>query len=276
VVYLGLTDQGVLDNQVHELYADGSNQWKHNNLTTAAGAQSALTTPTGYEFRQLEHVVYQGTDSHIYELWHDSNGWHVNDLTNAPAVAIGPLTARVFAPIATQNITFRGTGGADIQELWWDNTGTWRFSDLTDAAQAPLPESEPTNYSFPEQATQHINYLGTDGHVHELWWGYEHGWQHNDLTYRTGAPSGGLPSGYVFHDQGTQHVVYQGSDGIIHELWWDDSGWHHNPLTLGAPDALMAGGDPMGFDVTPSPGQGEQRVIYASKDHHVIELKWTP
>jgi hypothetical protein len=278
VVYLGLNDQGVLDNQVHELYADNSNKWQSNNLTTAVpgGAPLALTTPTGYEFRQLQHVVYQGTDSHIYELWHDSNGWHVNDLTNAPAVAIGPLTARVFTSIATQNITFRGTGGAHIHELWWDNSGTWRHSDLTDASQAPLAAGEPTNYSFLEQATQHINYLGTDGHVHELWWDYENGWQHNDLTYRTGAPLGGLPSGYVFTDQVTQHVVYQGNEGLIHELWWDNSGWHHNPLTIGAPDALMAGGDPTGFETIPSPGQGTQRVIYATRDHHVIELKWTP
>jgi hypothetical protein len=93
VIYLGQNSQGLLDSQVHELYADSSNQWQHNNLTTAVpgGAPLALTTPIGYEFRQLQHVVYQGTNSHIHELWHDSNGWHVNDLTNAPAVAIGPL-----------------------------------------------------------------------------------------------------------------------------------------------------------------------------------------
>jgi hypothetical protein len=60
VVYLGQDNQGVFDSQVHELYADGSNEWHHNNLTTAAGAPLALTTPTGYEFRKIQHVVYQG------------------------------------------------------------------------------------------------------------------------------------------------------------------------------------------------------------------------
>jgi hypothetical protein len=279
VVYLDRNEQG--EHQVHELYADNSNQWQHNNLTTAVpgGAPFAESTPTGYEFRQLQHVVYEGTDKHIYELWHDSNGWHVNDLTNAPVVGKGPLTARVFTPIATQNIRFLAFGSDHIHELWWDNSGTWRRSDLTHVSQAPSAATEPTNYSFWEQATQHINYLGTDDHVHELWWNYENGWQHNDLTYQTGAPlgrSGALPSGYVFRDQGTQHVVYQGGDGIIHELWWDNTGWHHNPLTMGAPDALMAGYDPTGFETTPSPGQGTRRVIYATRNLHVIELKWTP
>src|SRR5262249_10659747 len=276
VDYLGLNDQVLLDNQTHKLYADGSNEWHYTNMTTEAGAPLALSTPTGYEFNKLQHVVYQGTDSHIYELWFDSNGWHFNDLTNAPAVAIGPLTARVFKSIASQHITYRGTGGAHIHELHWDNIGTWRHSDLTIAGQAPLSASEPTNYIFDDQGTQHINYLGTDGHVHELWWDYENGWQHNDLTYRTGAPLGGLPSGYVCKSEGTQHVVYQGTEGHIHELWWDNSGWHHNDLTTGAPDRLMAGGDPTGYEFIPNVGQGTQHVIYANRDHHVIELKWTP
>jgi hypothetical protein len=279
VVYLNLNEQN--ENQVHQLYADNSNEWQHNNLTTAVpgGAPFAEHTPTGYEFRHLQHVVYDGTDKHIYELWQDSNGWHVNDLTNAPAVGGAPLTARVFTPIATQNIPFLEYGSGHIHELWWDNSGTWRRSDLTLVSQAPSAGSEPTNYSFWEQATQHINYAGSDGHVHELWWDYENGWQHNDLTYQTGAPllrSGAVPSGYVFRYEGTQHVVYQGGDGIIHELWWDNTGWHHNPLTMGAPDALLAGNDPTGFETTVSVGQGTQRVIYATRESHVIELKWTP
>jgi hypothetical protein len=271
VVYLGLNDQGVLDNQVHELVADSSNDWHHNNLTGATGATLALTTPTGYEFHGIQHIVYQGVDSHILELWHDSNGWHVNDLTNA-VVSLGPLTARNFSPTDSQHIPFLGAGGAHIQELYWYHVLQWRLTDLTSASGAPLAASEPTNYSFWQQGTQHINYLGTDGHGHELWWDYENGWQHNDLTNATGAPLGQLPSGYVFSEQGTQHVVYQGNEGHIHELWWDNSGWHHNDLTPGAPDALLAGGNPMGYAVG-----NKQHVIYTTRiTNHVIELKWTP
>jgi hypothetical protein len=286
VVYLGLDNQGVLDNQVHELSADDSNEWQHNNLTTAAegGAPLALTTPTGYQFRNLQHVVYQGTDSHIYELWYDSNGWHFNDLTHEPAVAIGPLTADVFGSTATQHIAYRGitgspTIGGHIHQLHWDNTGTWRHSDLMNASNAPPPAEAaeaPRYYSFEDQETQHINYLGTDGHVHELWWNYDNGWHHEDLTSQTGAPLGGNPSGYVFKHEETQHVVYEGNEGHIHELWWDNSGWHHHDLTPEEPDALMAGGPPTGYSIT-APGHTTQHVIYTTRfQHHVIELKWTP
>jgi hypothetical protein len=172
VVYLGLNDQGLLDNQVHDLYADDSNGWSHTNLTTATagGAPLALTTPTGFEFRTLQHVDYQGTDSHIHELWFDSNGWHHNDLTNAPAVAVGPLTARVFASTATQHVVYRaGTNGSNIQELWWDDNGSWRQSDLTNASQAPAANGEPTNYTFEVQGTQHINYLGSNQRRTSQW-----------------------------------------------------------------------------------------------------------
>jgi hypothetical protein len=270
IVYLGLNDQGILDNQVHELVANMSNDWHHNNLTAQAGATPALTAPTGYEFHDIQHVVYQGINSHILELWHDSNGWHVNDLT-APVVSTGPLAARIFSPTDSQHITFRGAGGAHIQELYWYHA-PWRLTDLTNASGAPLTASEPTNYSFWQQGTQHINYLGTDGHVHELWWNYENGWHHNDLTNATSAPLGQLPSGYVFLEQETQHVVYRGNEGHIHELWWDNSGWHHNDLTPGAPDALLAGGDPMGYAIG-----NTQHVFYTTRvTNHVIELKWTP
>jgi hypothetical protein len=278
VVYL---DQSA-ESEVLELYADDSNQWQHNNLTTAVpgGAPFAENFPTGYEFRDIHHVVYDGIDRHIYELWHDSNGWHVNDLTNAAVVGNGSITARVFTPIATQSIPFIEYGSGHIHELWW-NSGTWRRSDLTHVTQAPLPHRWLTNYSFWEQATQHINYRGSDGHVHELRWDYEHGWQHNDLTSQTGAPlirDSSFPSGYVFRYEGTQHVVYQGGDCIIHELWWDNTGWHHNPLTIGAADELLAGfyNDPTGFETTIGVGQETQRVIYATREGHVIELKWTP
>ena len=145
VVYLGRDNQGLLDNQVHDLYADGSNDWHHTNVTTEASAPLALTTPTGFEFRDLQHVDYQGTDSHVHELWFDSNGWHHNDLTNAPVVALGPLTARVFSSTATQHVVYRaGANGSNIQELWWDDNGFWRRSDLTSASQAPAASGDPT------------------------------------------------------------------------------------------------------------------------------------
>ena len=121
---------------------------------------------------------------------------------------------------------------------------------------------------FNAQGTQHVNYLGPDGHVHELWWDST-GWHHNDLTAAAGAPNAvGNPGGYMFDSQGTQHVNYRGADNHIHELWWDSSGWHHNDLTAAA-QAPNAAGDPYGYVFS---GQGTQHVNYRGADNHIHEL----
>ena len=75
---------------------------------------------------------------------------------------------------------------------------------------------------FKAQGTQHVNYRGTDNHIHELWWDNT-GWHHNDLSNAAGgAPTAaGDPAGYMFDAQATQHVVYRGTDNHIHELWWN-------------------------------------------------------
>jgi hypothetical protein len=72
---------------------------------------------------------------------------------------------------------------------------------------------------FAAYSTQHVTYVGTDNHVHELLWDSK-GWHHNDLTVAAGiagSPGGNTATGYVFFC--TQHLVYFG-DGL-NELSWD-------------------------------------------------------
>jgi hypothetical protein len=148
--------------------------------------------------------------------------------------------------------------------------GSWHNNDLTAATGAPTPAGDPAGYIFTAQNTQHVDYRGTDGHIHELWWDTS-GWHHNDLTNAASAPTAsGDPGGYVFAAESTQHVDYRGTDGHIHELWWDASGWHHNDLTNAA-SAPMASGDPTGYVFD---AQGTQHVDYSATDGHIHELWW--
>jgi hypothetical protein len=142
-----------------------------------------------------------GTDGHIVELWWDSNGWHYNEhyndltaRTGAP-LAVGPPTGYVFDAQGTQHVIYRAAHGQQrdryIVELWWDSNG-WHYNDLNTAAGgAPLAigrtVGQPTGYVFDAQGTQHVVYLGLDGHIVELWW-ESNGWHYNDLTAAIGAP----------------------------------------------------------------------------------------
>ena len=76
---------------------------------------------------------------------------------------------------------------------------------------------------FNAQGTQHVDYRGTDNHIHELWWDTD-GWHHDDLTDAAGGAD-------AAGDPGRLHVRCAGhaARGLsrrrqppsIHELWWD-------------------------------------------------------
>jgi hypothetical protein len=187
-------------------------------------------------------------------------GWHHNDLTVAagaplPSVDEG-ISAYAFEGQGTQDVIYLGRD-VHIRELWWDNNG-WHHNDLTVAAGAPLPSENISAYAFEDQGTQHVIYFGQDFHIQELWWDNT-GWHHNDLTVAAGAPLPGVNqamSAYAFEDQGTQHVIYVGQDLHINELWWDNTGCHHNDLTVAAAAPLPGVNQGMSAyrSIVPQPG----------------------
>jgi hypothetical protein len=260
--------------------------WNHNDLTAATGAPEAITSPCAYMFdaQGTQHVDFGGADGHIHELWWDATGWHWNDLTmasNAPPLSGKSRTNRptgyIFAAQGTQHVDYIGDDG-HIHELWWDATG-WHHNDLTDATGAPTAFlGAPTGYVFAAQGTQHVDYIGDDSHIHELFCDSS-GWHHIDLTDATG--TAGLVGGgfflcaYAFDDQGTRHVDYIGGAPPVHELWWDTNGWHYNDdLTNGTPAFSADFAPPAGYVFA---AQGTQHVDYIGiVDFHVHELWWEP
>jgi hypothetical protein len=261
---------------INELRWDSSG-WHHNELLSAAGASGTEYTgrPIGYAFtaQGTQHVNFPDSFGNVQELWWDSGGWHLNNLTEAaraPATGANP-TGYVFAAQGTQHVTYVGQD-SHVYELWWNSAG-WKFNDLTAATGAPLAQvnRNAAGYVFASQGTQHVNYLGLDNHIHELWWD-SHGWHHNDLTTASGAPdSGGEPAGFMF--AGTQQVLFRGTDNHIHELSWDGSGWHVSDLSISTGALATSFGDPTGYAFE---AYGSQHVIYKSDNNHVIELYWTP
>ena len=83
--------------------------------------------------------------------------------------------------------------------------------------------------------SEHVLFIGIDGHVHEL----THtgaGWVDNDLTTLAGA-SAVLPTatsaldGFRLSDD-SEHVFFIGTDNHVHELYFTAAaGWVDNDLT---------------------------------------------
>ncbi|MDT5320870.1 MAG: hypothetical protein QOD88_3392, partial [Mycobacterium sp.] len=82
--------------------------------------------------------------------------------------------------------------------------------------------------------SQHVNYIGTDKHVHELYITAGAGWVDNDLTTLAGAVP---PTPTTAHDgyrlsNDSKHVNFIGTDNHVHELYITaGAGWVDNDLT---------------------------------------------
>jgi hypothetical protein len=262
------------DNHVHELYYD--NEWHHNDLTQLAGAPAAAAGSAidGYQttYNNQQHVNFIGTDNHVHELYYD-NAWHHNDLTQlagAPVAAAGTVIDGYQTAFNNQqHVNFVGTDN-HVHELYYN--GAWHHNDLTQITGVPAVAAggRTDGYATTFNSQQHVNFIGTDNHVHELY--YDGAWHHNDLTQITGAPAATARSaidGYETAFNGQQHVNFVGADSDLHELYYDGA-WHHNNLTqiTNAP-AVAAGG---AIDGYPTTFNNQQHVNFVGTDDHVHEL----
>jgi hypothetical protein len=228
------------DNHVHELFIAGGGRWADNDLTTLAGVGAKPPTPASAlaSYRlgdDSQHVFFIGTDNHVHELFIAGAGWHDNDLT-ALAGAVAPAAASALTGYRlvgddSLHVFFIGTDN-HVHELFFAG-GSWAANDLTALAGAvpPTPTSALTGYRLGDDS-QHVFFIGTDSHVHELDIAGA-GWHDHDLTTLAGAvaptPASAL-TGYPLGDN-SKHVFFIGTDDHVHELFFAGAGWLDNDLT---------------------------------------------
>jgi len=216
---------------VHELMFDGG--WHHADLSVLAGAADALpragTPLAGFatEFTGQQHVFYIDPGGLIHELmfgdsWVHANLTVVSGAANSPAVAGSRLAAYVTGFNQQQHVVYLSLEN-HVHELMFD--GAWHHQDITAAAGAtaflPVAGSALDGYSTEFNQQQHVNYIGTDTHVHELF--FDSMWKHNDLTVQSGAPAirAGTPLvGYATSFNGQEHVIYIDASNRVEEIWF--------------------------------------------------------
>ena len=120
--------------------------------------------------------------------------------------------------------------------------------------------------------SQHVNYIGTDKHVHELYITAGAAWVDNDLTELAGAVPPIATSaleGFRLSDD-SQHVFFIGTDDHVYELYITaGAGWVYNDLTA------------LARAVPPTPttaldgyrlSDDSKHVFFIGTDNHVHEL----
>lgn len=277
VVYQGRR----FDGHVHELSClDAADDWAHRDLTETTEAPLALSQPSGFETRYdgTQRVVYQGRDGHIHQLAETGGAWRHEDLT---ALTGSPACAPDAAPAGygydarqSAHVVVRTVDGHLLE--YREHRGEWEWEDLTLATRSPAASDAEMvcGYVLAAEPTQHVDFVGGDGHVHELWRG-DGAWQHSDLTAAAGAPPAQAttqPASYAAEDgpgRPTQHVLFVGTDAYVHELWWAAPDWHYTEVTSAALGSLRVLGHPVGFAVA----DGTHDGCYLAHTHELVLMR---
>jgi hypothetical protein len=238
------------DGHVHELYIHPGANWVNNDLTALAGGgvlPLEATTLTGYwGSDNSQHVNFVGTDGHVHELYiHPGANWVNNDLTALSGGGVLPLAGTALTGYwgsdSSQHVNFVGTD-RHVHELYIHPGANWVNNDLTALSGGgvlPLAGTALTGY-WGSDSSQHVNFIGTDRHVHELYIHPGSSWVNNDLTAFSGngvAPTGGSVLHAYWGSDSSQHVNFVGTDGHVHELYiHPGASWSNNDLT----DVLQA------------------------------------
>jgi hypothetical protein len=277
-----------IDDFVHELYiAPGAAGWVVNDLTalTEPGTPGAYATALdGYWGSDgSQHVNFIGADDHVHELYiTPGTGWVHNDLT-ALAGAVAPKVGRALVGYwgsdSSQHVNFIGTDD-HVHELYISPGTAWVDNDLTKLAGAVLPAVETALDGYwGSDSSVHVDFIGTDDHVHELYITPGAGWVDNDLTKMAGGqlPAAGTELVGYWGSDNSQHVNFFGAsfDNHVQELYIapNAAGWVQNDLTTLADGFVPVVGRALdGYWGSDS----SVHVHYIGSDVHVRELYIAP
>ncbi len=278
---------------VHQLtYANG---WIHTNLSTAAvdsppgsgspppaAPDSALA---GYGDSTGQMVYYLDADGNVQVMAISINvGWNHGNATMAAGATAFPAAPGSRLTAYAGHVNYLDTAG-NVHELYWDADGGHHNNLTAIAAGSPPPAAAGSpldGYWTYYNSQPHVNYLDTDGNVHELYYDGS-GWKHNNLTeIAAGSPppaAAGSPlDGYSTEYNNQQHVNYLDFGGDVHELYYNGSQWVHNDLTeiAYAQDGPIPGA-PVAAGASPLAGystdyNSQQHVTYLDAAGHVHEL----
>jgi hypothetical protein len=217
-------------------------------------------------------VDYVGGDAHVHQLWYNG-AWNKVDLSSLASAPAASLTSGIKTAFnsnaGTMEIHYIGTD-QHVYTLFYD--GSWHVADLTATTGAlnAISGSPLTVLHNPIVNTQEVEYLGTDQHVHLLF--YDGSWHTQDLTVTAGAPNAATSSRLASEVNtlaNTVEVHYIGTDQHVHTLWYDGT-WHTSDLMAasGAPNAVA--GSPITAAVNTVANTVE--VGYIGGDQHIHQL----
>ena len=205
-----------------------------NGVATTIGVSTGIVASAGFGF-QLNAYSPQNETCAVqqYVIVVDTSGQMtciVNNWQNASSALINNWVALYKLPSATLPAGYQCSIA-----LQNDSNGNVTAATYTVRALGVAPARGSALHGYwGTDSSQHVNFIGSDGHVHELYIHPGAGWVDNDLTNFAKAvvPAPGTALDGYWGSDSSQHVNFIGSDGHVHELYiHPGAGWVDNDLT---------------------------------------------
>ena len=155
-----------------------------------------------------------------------------------------------------------------VHHLWYNNA-EWQDQDLTALTAGGIAYGTSlTAFRTAGNNQLHVYYVGTDYHVHQLYYNNSY-WSDEDLTAFVGGPTAnpfgiaGFAIGnlqYVFYVEYTD--VGCCTNGHVHELNYNNAGWSDLDLTASAVGGVGAGFYTPGLVAFSTPGNNQFHVYF--------------
>ena len=154
--------------------------------------------------------------------------WEDNDLTKLAGgilPAAGSALDGYWRSDGSQHVNFVGTD-RHLHEMYTNpQIAKWEDNDLTKLAGGILlAAGSALDGYWGSDGSQHVNFIGTDGHLHEMYTNPKIAkWEDNDLTAFAGStgisPTAGSALDGYWGSDGSQHVNFIGTDRHLHEMY---------------------------------------------------------
>src|SRR5205823_6093764 len=108
---------------------------------------------------------------------------------------------------------------------------SWMVQDLTAFTGAPLAASGAGLAAYPFTDGQHIDYVGSNQNVYQLYWNNQ-AWLFQNLTSIAGGTAASSGAGLAeFAVSDGQHIFYIGSNQHLSQLYYNNQSWLNQDLS---------------------------------------------
>lgn len=294
--YLTADSNGNQD--IEQLYGT---TYSPTDLSTVASAPSAVVGSSLVGFidscADSDNVFYVGSNGHVELLtWTPGNPWSTKDLTQTTGTGLAVGTSIVghiygSPPNQTEEVFYLESDN-NVHELWrWSGcTGGagfdgWHNGDVStangDTGVTPATGSSLAAMFDKTAGTDALFYVGSDGHLHELFFSAAKDWSNIDITANTKGPAllPGTPlTAHINSVASSEEVFYFDSTEHVREMWassssptsWVSPAKSLNKTAGTAPVAEP--GSPLITDINTLDALDD--VYYVGKDKHVFQLTY--